>query len=337
MGRLLVFNPEHDYALAKGSPFYEAPKSVKALGRLLQLLPRIWALDEDWILLADNRAISASGSRMATDFGTSIDSVEPWGWDEAIRHRLVRLGVNPSALPSKDFLDNVRRLSHRRISIAANSFLRAPFVPEEFSDVEEALQFAANHPGCFFKMPWSSGGRGVVATAELNPAQIREWVSGCIRKQGSVLAEPRVERRLDFASLWHITSDGNPVFEGFSVSRSDGRGKYHGNLVGQQSGLESYIAQFTSTLPWDFVEAQKEFLSLHIAPFYAGKLGFDMMADYKGTVYPCVELNLRRTMGHVALDFSKLSERQMALLDIRNLPLFPSPTPPTLTTPTTSF
>jgi hypothetical protein len=38
---------------------------------------------------------------------------------------------------------------------------------------------------------------------------------------------------------------------------------------------------------------------------YVGPFGVDMMALPDGKVHPCVELNLRKTMGHVALNISK--------------------------------
>lgn len=256
------------------------------------------------------------------DLGNALfDEVFPWGWDPALRQRLLSLGVPERLLPSNEFLDILRRLSHRRISIACNEFLGSPSVPAEFFSVEEALGFALSSPGCYFKMPWSSGGRGVVATADLSQSQIREWLIGCLRRQGSVLAERGVDRNLDFASLWSISEQGQVRFEGMSVSECDGRGKYKGNLSASQDLISRYILSKAPSFTSDIIEAQRDFIAAEIAPFYHGKLGIDMMADTDGVVYPCVEINLRITMGHVALNWHELPKARKAGLPLNNLPL----------------
>lgn len=329
--KVWVFNPEHDYALAHGGSHYMAPASVRRLAHEKELLPLAWARKGDGVLVRDctmvfpvdgngawDSAYGANGfipdassvyshSIPVSEIMNEITEIEPWGWDMAVRHRLLSLGFPESLLPSPDYIDSLRRLSHRRISIAANRFLGSPLIPEEFSKVDEAMEFYRRHPGCYFKLPWSSGGRGVLATAELSSPQVREWVSGGIRRQGSVMGEPGVARVIDFASLWTV-EDGDVTFEGWSVSLSDGRGKYDGNVRLPQ---EELLALITRHLPRSVVEKtverQREFIRAEIAPHYQGKMGIDMMADGKGNLYPCVEVNLRRTMGHVviALDFLK--------------------------------
>ena len=39
---------------------------------------------------------------------------------------------------------------------------------------------------------------------------------------------------------------------------------------------------------------------------YEGPFGIDMMIVKGGLLHPCVEINLRRTMGHVALSIGRL-------------------------------
>lgn len=303
--RLLVFNPEHDYALAHGGSHYMAPASVRKIACSMETLPEIWCAQGDAILMnSSNRIVPQVSPK-------DITEVEPWGWDKAIRQRLLELGVKECVLPRNSFLENLRNLSHRRISISCNEFLNSTAVPKEFTDVGEAMSFFEDNPGCFFKLPWSSGGRGVVATHELNYSQTREWVAGAISRQSSVMAEFGVHNRiLDFASLWN-TVDGVANFEGWSVSLSDGRGKYNGNLYGPQTLMRKYILNVSGESRQDLLERdlnkyltlQKDFIQTHIAPLYNGKIGIDMMIDANGIVYPCVEINIRRTMGHVAMDY----------------------------------
>lgn len=327
MPRLHIFNPEHDYALANGGTNYFAPASIVRLRRSLELLPLIWSDGNDYILCENDKIISVnnpSSPLSAQDIVRNIDCVEPWGWDRKIVSDLLKLGVESRILPTEDEIENLRRLSHRRISVLANEVLGSPYVPMECFTLEAAMEFARQNTGCYFKLPWSSGGRGVVATEELNQRQIEEWVKGAIRKQGSVLAETGVKRSLDFATLWN-SANGEVTFEGFSVSISDGRGKYGGNLYGSQEALRNYIGKHVPRFNGGIVEKQRRFLNKEIAPYYKGKMGIDMMGDVSGNVFPFVELNLRRTMGHVAMDYYNLKEKNYREINIRNLPLIPLP------------
>ena len=304
MGRLLLFNPGHDYALAHGGPFYIPPASIKKLEERLQNLPLIWAKEGDMILNAFDEIINLKCTPLSSLTGIyeEIEEIIPWGWDHAVKHRLKSLGFNERLFPDNEYLVNMRRLSHRRISIRCNEFLNSSHTPSEFFDISQAMEFAANNKGCYFKLPWSSGGRGVLSTTGLSEIQIKEWISGAIKKQGSVMAERLVDRKLDFASLWNVNGT-DVIFEGFSVSLSDGRGKYKGNIYGSQKEILKYFNKNNFTVPGDTIGLQKNFLKLHVAQFYRGKVGIDMMVSNSNEIIPCVEINLRRTMGHVAMDY----------------------------------
>lgn len=329
MARLLIFNPEHDYALANGTPYYIAPKSVKRLSVQLQVLPLIWAQDGDLILLTDDSLIQAGNPRilnrqdvMPKICSLNISEVEPWGWDMQIRHRLLKVGIDPPLLFSKENIATLRKLSHRRISIPANEYLLSPSVPQEIFSIDEAMQFVSRNPGCYFKLPWSSGGRGVLATKELDDRQIKEWVTGALRRQKSILAERGIDRALDFASLWSL-SDSKAEFIGMSISKSDGRGKYGGNLYGSQEKIIEYIRSKAPSFSMDIISLQATFLNEYIAPKYSGKLGIDMIAGKDGAIYPCIEINLRKTMGHVAMEYQKFISLNKKWILTTPLPLHP--------------
>lgn len=321
MKRLLLFNPDHDYALANGGPYYIPPASIRRLAKSLELIPLLWASDEDMILTSDDRVISSRDLKEFENRSTAlseVESVDPWGWDEALRYRLNNLGLKDSILPDHLFMENVRRLSHRRISIKLNEFMGYCPPPREICRIEDALSFAKEFKGCYLKLPWSSGGRGVLATRELSMVQIEEWVKGALRKQKSIMAEEFVDRQLDFASLWE-TKGNEVIFEGFSISLSDGRGKYKGNLYGPQEKIARYIEARTFGFTPELTTLQKKFIEDNILPYYEGKIGIDMMADRNGRIYPGVEINLRRTMGHVACNLTVADKNKINFL--KNLPL----------------
>lgn len=310
-GKLLVFNPEHDYAFANHTPYYIPPASIRRLGVEMELLPLLWASEGDYILKADNicydvkKECTCSLESIIND----IRKIEPWGWDLKIVGRLRSLGVPSALIPENNEIEKMRRMSHRRISIVANTFLHSPIIPTEIFTVGEGRDYCESNPGCYFKLPWSSGGRGVLATRELTSTQVEQWVWGGIKKQGSVIAEPFIDKKIDFATLWKIV-DSVPHFEGLSLSLSDGRGKYDGNLYGEQAVVENYIRKHSISDLSYIIERQKDFLKNNIASEYTGRLGIDMIIDKRGIIYPCIEINLRNTMGHVALQYANLSSEQ---------------------------
>lgn len=319
MSRLLVFNPDHDYALANRGHIYTPPSRILKLAAALQWLPELWAEENDVILLADGSFFNICNGDFLNDPQFGISMIDPWGWNESLVYRLSALGIEKSLLPDESRLNRQKELSHRRISIRANRFLDSPSVPIECFSVEEGLDFFIDNPGCYFKLPWSSGGRGVLATEELNLTQVREWLSGAIRRQGSVMAEVGISRSLDFASLWSV-SQGDVDFLGYSVSKSDGRGKYGGNLSAPQPVLKNIIESH-SDFDEDIIYRQKSFIEKEIAPAYEGKLGIDMIADSKGDIWPCVEINLRRTMGHVAIAYRDFLESGKRLSHDMKIPI----------------
>ena len=127
-----------------------------------------------------------------------------------------------------------------------------------------------------------------------------EWAHGVIRRQWSIIAEPSWNKRLDFATEWTIRS-GKPEFLGYSIFEASSRGKYHGNVEDSQENLLKRIQKAAPSFGEDIIEAQKMALATHIAPFYEGPLGIDMLSDNEGNINSCVEINLRLTMGHLSL------------------------------------
>ena len=67
-----------------------------------------------------------------------------------------------------------------------------------------------------------------------------------------------------------------------------------------QQEINSYI--FSLSPFWDekIIDAQREALMEIIAPFYDGPAGIDMFSTTGNHINPCVEINLRQTMGLAA-------------------------------------
>lgn len=312
MRKLFVFNPEHDYALSQKEGFSNFRKGIVALSKKLELVPLIWAEDEDFILKKDDVIVCVQDIAKPVPLHQALEiikEIEPWGWDSPVKNRLKNSGFSDSLLAVDERIKNIKRLSHRRISILLNRELGFGVLPEEFDNVDDAFQFMIKNPGCYFKAPWSSGGRGVINSSLISPKRVEEWLRGIIRQQGSVLAECFQTKKLEFASLW-LVQNNKAICRGFSLSESYPNGSHCANLCGAQKEIEHYIRNLSVKNIDNVIESQNEFLNKYIAPFYTGRLGIDMFITESGDIVPGVELNLRNTFGHVAMDYYEKLARE---------------------------
>jgi hypothetical protein len=124
-----------------------------------------------------------------------------------------------------------------------------------------------------------------------------------------VVAEPWVERILDFSTQWMIHKDKGIEYLGPTLLISDGRGRYTANKVGDP---EILFGRYLS-----FLDRHKEIalpiLQKMAARGYFGNVGIDAMIWGSGQLQPVVEINARKTMGWVALQFSKLHFRKQTI------------------------
>ena len=101
---LYIFNPEHDLALASGETNYMAPASARQMASELALLP-MWYAEEGSVVLAPSAYNLDYVKKIQELLGLSVDlmtepelasernlDIRPWGWDIAIRKRLLDLG-----------------------------------------------------------------------------------------------------------------------------------------------------------------------------------------------------------------------------------------------------
>ncbi len=322
-----VFNPETDYANGCGGGNYNPPASVVQLRKSMALFPATYAYNGDTILLLDNlteeelhglqyydtvikkdiRIIdSGSGLKRILDTagGNPDEKIEilPWGWNHTLRNTLLRHGMPAKLMKAPAEIETIRNLSHRRTTIPFTREIArlSPSInfriPKEFNNLDEALTYAYENPGCYFKMPWSSSGRGVICATGISEQKLQEWLKGAIAKQGSVMGEYGYDRVADFATEW-ICSDGEIEFVGLSWFDTNDNGKFLGNQHLSQEEIRKRIEAVSPHFNDKLIEAQKETIGKLIAPHYNGPLGIDMLADKQGNINPCVEINLRMTMG----------------------------------------
>ena len=319
---LHIFNPSHDEALGFGSPYYVPTKAAMLLARERCTLPELWASPGDAILLTDDRERPVANDsdkpllyiykrELTPKFIRKITRIEPWGWNAYLRHTLRRIGIPDSLLPTDEELAHRRRLSSRETAIALLHRLtsedktlagRATWC----TTIEDAWTAVRTYGRAMAKSPWSSSGRGVFRVeSEDNVIPADARMRNIITQYGGIAIEEYCERIQDFALEFYAHPDRTISYAGLSVFNTSVGGNYLGNIDGTQSKLQERINYL---IPWSKVETCIARLIHHLQALidsnYCGPLGVDLMIVKKDGVnllHPCVEINLRNTMGHIAL------------------------------------
>lgn len=319
--RLHIFVPENDLALAAGKSNYTPPPIGWKMHLAGEALPMCYGNPGDMFITEGfnddtlRRLQTLLGDDIRPASRSEIASGDylpcPWGWSAYTRSLMKDYGVPEAILPDADTIERLRQLGHRRTSIEINRLLAealpfpTPALPVELNDISEVEKTLSESGDFYLKQPWSGSGRGVIPTAGASAASVMQFAAGSIRRQGSVIIEKALESVGDFAMLWNIKG-GKAEFAGYSrfLTHNTG-GKYAGNLVASQDGIladilslgisENHLEQLVATLP--------SALEQTIGSSYEGPAGIDMLAyRTQDSILPapCIELNLRYTMGFVA-------------------------------------
>lgn len=317
MPTLHIFNPDHDEALAAGTPFYTPTRAARAMAQKGARWPHLWSEKGDYVLLPDAEAQEFSW-KIAKDIFPKdltpalwerVGRIDPWGWDAALCRRLRLRGAPERLLPDAQRLEAIRQLSSRATSVRLLRSLRQALSEtageaEILTDIGAVEDFAARHAAVMLKAPWSCSGRGVFQAAAPLPEAVRRRVERILEKQGCIAAEPFYDRIKDFALEFEARLDGSISYQGLSHFTASSSGAYGGNLIAPQTVLLEKIGAPLPTLLPQLIAACTAALQTLLQGKYSGPLGIDMMLvgkDGAVRLHPCVELNLRRTMGHVAL------------------------------------
>lgn len=240
---------------------------------------------------------------------SAVTAIEPWGWDRHIVGVLRRLGAPEWLLPSEAALAAVRMLSSRQTAVRALEALRREPLPDfvlaadsRWCTTEADVLAAVNAYGhrAMLKQPWSCSGRGVWRS---DAPSSEDRVRKTLREQGGVEVEPLYDRVADFAMEFFADGDGGSVrYEGLSLFETHDGGGYAGNVVAPQAELAARLAsQVDYPLPLaPLAERLCSVLRAVLFGVYTGPLGVDMMLTPQG-VHPCIEVNVRNTMGRVAI------------------------------------
>lgn len=142
---------------------------------------------------------------------------------------------------------------------------------------------------------------GKIASQELLDFCRQEW-----NQKRPMIAEPWLDRVLDFSTQWYIHPDGNIEEMGATRFETDSKGIYQGTLAGPEHLLFNSFKPFLNEHRIVAKKALKDMLKMG----FFGYVGVDALL-YRGedketlSLYPIVEINARQTMSLVALRLQK--------------------------------
>lgn len=343
--KLHIFNPEHDLALAANLRQFTAPHAGRQLRSDLSFIPALWADEGDLVLVDDidnaRDKVRHLGTKLVdkVEFITKVqlehlikteflDSVHPWGWDLSLKGELERIGMPEIVMPGDAILNKVRALSSRQWT-AEHLQSGVQFV-QTVTDVKSLVREWGK---AVIKAPWSSSGRGVrfVSADEFREGSdypsFERWVGNIIYRQGGVTVEPYYNKVMDFGMEFEMV-DGNVLYRGLSLFDTI-KNAYSGNILCSEDKKEEMMAQYVS--PERLLQIRQHIIDVMepaLKGNYSGPFGVDMMIyakDMKALnqvistdmpsdfgVNECIEVNLRRTMGHVAIDLANYLQQTSA-------------------------
>lgn len=323
--KLYVFNPDTDLALAHNDENYLAPASIRRMAHDLALLP-VWYAQPGSFVLASSAYNADYLKKMRALFPLSVELITepelvedsdmeilPWGWNPALRKRLLKLGAPERCLPSAEYIAEYRNLSSREKG--AEVLVKLEEKEENFycgqsyrlQTLSSCRSFIESQEACVLKAPWSGSGKGLNWCQGVFTKSIEGWCEHVLKEQGLVMGEPLFNKVKDFAMEFY--SNGHEVaFVGYSLFTTNRSGAYNGNDLLSSSTIEKQIEVY---VPREVIVDIRKKLCVMLAEIcsnlYVGYLGVDMMVcllpDESYAIHPCVEINMRMNMGLVSYLF----------------------------------
>jgi len=325
------FNPNAESHAMSGR--YQATKTELALEEDLEMLVVGWCRKDDVAILRKppTREHLAELKRAGFDLPEivspadlrerKIGGLRPWAWSPDASALLKEFAGQMSPrvpwqwrepLPSDWFSKEIGiRLEHL-LDLGGERGKICRSVDEAMA----AIQGYLVNGQALVKAAYSHAGRGHKRINQESPEeQTRNWLKNAIASHGCVIVERWLERVTDFSALYEMDAKGDAELIGLTVMDNDAAGRFQGSRVSPKwaSMLDPEVAAFlhreAKVMEWYQERIPMVFRDL--LPGYIGPLGVDAMVhrlpDGSLALKHVVELNVRMTMGRLALELLKKS------------------------------
>ncbi len=283
--QIYIFNPEHDLCIANGDENFVPPRSAVGFAK-------------------ENIDLSEYLERP----NKQRRQIIPWGWNHALKKRLINEGIDPATLPSEEELQFIRTHSRREFVLDVHSRLNSrasqvigPDYRITATSVCEIEAFISANGSAVLKSPLSGSGKGIRFVRERLSESDEGWCRRTLDKQGSVIVEQRFEIIKECAMLFECHHEGID-FIGYSLFESR-NGAYSKNILASNEEIEDIITDY---IPRETLTIIREDLTAILAESlvgnYEGFLGVDqIICQADSPIFiPVSEINLRMTMGLIA-------------------------------------
>lgn len=314
--KFYIFNPEHDSALAMESGIYTPKPQIQQFAKDLCTLPLWYSDGEDKVIvseISDNEwrnsvehIIPNLNNKLASAYDykhfKETKRLMPWGIDNTVCKLTGTADIDGEEVA--DVIKRTKIFSSREQTQNALTRLKeyglySGFVSQKVDSIDELRRINKEFGRTVVKAPWSSSGRGVFFIDDLDEKEARR-ISKIIDSQGFVMVESFFEKEIDFAVEFEYI-DEKWQFAGYSLFTTDEHGAYKQNILASDEYLRKEICKYADATQLDsvikfycdyFQERNEELKGNNV-------IGVDMMAG-NGKIHPCVEINVRHTMGIVA-------------------------------------
>ena len=255
----------------------------------LQFLPFLYGDREDQVFITDGPENDFFKANMPKPYRdpAAITEVESWGPSLAIKKWTERHHLKYD-IPDMGI---VKTIASKTFPFEQGISLPGAACIKTEKDLQNWLK-EINGP-FVLKLPFSTAGRGnkiFKCKTALHYGEILPILS----KNGVLLAEPWITRSNDFSSQWNIEKNGTIACLGWTEMICSDRGSY----------LQTLISDETPPFFDEHIEIVKPLLEKIAEMGFFGQLGLDAFV-YDNLLHPVCEINPRKTMGWLALQFKE--------------------------------
>jgi len=339
---IYYFNPTCELAVANGSFSYQAPLLLQEMERDLSILPFVFCTENDFVLTENPPA--SDYLQILADAGFSLpqfcrlavleslpegsyDAILPWGWSPTAHFKLKDLKEKCSETfkrsPIFNWSADNKLLFERSTSLnflaeilntnPPDWFINIAMIGEKVISCDEIDLLLKKHSPLVLKAPMSSSGRGIqiIRKTKLNTSN-RQWISGVLKQQNYLIAEPYLEKLMDLSFQFQVLSDSEIRYLGHSFFETNSNGQYSGTYI--HPNLNKFINEENIPELEFMIEATAKVLKSALktsayANEHRGFLGIDALIfenQDRLMMQPCIEINSRMNMGVLTMFLEKL-------------------------------
>ncbi len=286
---------QDDIVLMRRRPTNEHLTYLKRAGLQLPEIQEFGEMDDRKVGGLRPWAWSPDASLTLKGLAGQVSESMPWQWRNPIPAEWLSKEIGVKLLEKLDFKDR-------------------PMVCRSVSDAVAAIDELIDQGPVLLKGFYGCAGRDHYRVFEGKEDEAKEWLERVLPDHGGVVVEPLRHRALDFSVLYEM-NDGKASMVGMSVMENDEYGRFQASRVAPKWGsmlyddVSEYLYRDINVMEWyqEKVPAALE----ELLPGYVGPLGVDAMVYFDEDIEfhwtPVVELNVRMTMGRVALEMLKKS------------------------------